>query len=767
MKQTLFRVGLPTILSIAGFAWAGIPDHLSASSVYQSQAQIRQVPTGSATRASGPIRIDGQLDEDAWAAATVLSGFIQNAPREGAPASEHTEVRILFDDDALYVGARLFDRDPQGILVGENRRDASLEETDAFLILLDTYLDGQNGFVFGTTPAGIEYDGQVTREGQGGATGQRMQRGSGGGFNLNWDGTWTVATSRDAEGWTAEFRIPFATLRYAAVGEQVWGLNLSRRIRRRNEESFWAPLPLQYDLFRVSMAGRLEGIEAPAGRTVALTPYLLTSGTRSYPQGNAGPALGTTGWDVGGDAKIGLGPSLTLDLTFNTDFAQVEVDDQQLNLTRFNLFFPEKRPFFLENAGTFSAGSPQAVELFFSRRIGIEQGMAVPIMAGSRLTGKIGGTTLGLLTVRTESLTGEDFGTDATPRIIAPGNQFSVGRALRELPGRSRVGAIAVSRLNTDDRDDYNLTFGVDGRLGLGENTTLDGYAARTVTPGMEGDQHALSLSAAYADPTWRLNASIREVAEGFNPEVGFLPRSDYRFLSASILRRYRFPEISWFQELRPHASYREHFGLDGFSETRWLHIDSHFEFSNGSFFQLPAVNFTREGLREPFRIARDVVVPAGTYDNVEWGFAYNTNRSAPISVDGRIDIGGFYNGHRVGGALTLDSRLGEAFRLSARAQRYHVDLETGRFNTSLYSVQAAYAFTPRIYLQSILQYNDQTQNVSGNLRLGWLNTAGTGLFIVLNDLEHAGSLQRTGIPRGPVERTLVVKYTRQWMPMS
>ncbi len=728
---------------------------------------VSEAPSAQAVRASGPIRIDGRLDDEAWTGAQVLAGFVQNTPREGAPASERTEVRILFDDEALYVGARLFDQDPRGILVGENRRDASLNETDAFLILLDTYRDGQNGFVFGTTPAGIEYDGQVTREGQGGATGQRMQRGSGGGFNLNWDGTWTVATSRDAEGWTAEFRIPFSTLRYAAGGAQVWGLNLSRRIRRNNEESFWAPLPLQYDLFRVSMAGRLEGLEAPSRRTVALTPYLLTSSSRSFPEGSAGPGLGSAGWEVGGDAKIGLGPSLTLDLTLNTDFAQVEVDDQQLNLTRFNLFFPEKRPFFLENAGTFSAGSPQAVELFFSRRIGIEQGMSVPILAGSRLTGKIGGTTVGLLTVRTEALTEQEGAPGLPTTVLAPGNQFSVARALRELPGRSRLGAIAVSRLNAEDGDDYNLTFGVDGRLGLGENSTVEGFAARTVTPGLDGGQYAVSLSATYADPTWRLQASAREVAEGFNPEVGFLPRSEYRFVSASILRRFRFPEIPWFQELRPHVSYREHLGLDGFSETRWIHIDSHFEFANGAFFQLPAVNFTREGLRRPFRIARDVVVPAGTYDNVEWGFAYNTNRSAPLSVDGRIDLGGFYNGHRVGGALSLDSRLGEAFRLSARAQRYHVNLETGSFDTALYSVQAAYAFTPRIYLQSILQYNDQTQNFSGNLRFGWLNTAGTGLFVVLNDLEHTGSTERTGIPRGPVERTLVVKFTRQWMPVS
>jgi hypothetical protein len=754
----------------AGFLSALLLSPAEAAAQPRASAATER-PVAQAVRTEAVIRIDGRLDEAAWAAAPVLSDFVQNTPFDGRPASEITEVRVLFDDEALYVGARMLDREPGGILAGENRRDASLAEADAFLILLDTYLDGQNGFVFGTTPAGIEYDGQVTREGQGGAQGQRMQRGSGGGFNINWDGSWDVATSRDAEGWTAEFRIPFSTLRYERGGEQFWGLNFSRKIRRRNEESFWSPIPLQYDLYRVSMAGRLEGLEAPARRTVTLIPYALTSARREYV-----PGISTeTAWDVGGDAKVGLGPNLTLDLTVNTDFAQVEVDDQQLNLTRFNLFFPEKRPFFLENAGTFSAGSAQAVELFFSRRIGIEAGREAPIVAGGRLTGRLGGTTLGLLSVQTGALDipvldtgpGADPGLPVQTERVAPANHFSVARAIRELPNRSRVGTILVSRLNTDDTSDYNLTLGADGRWGIGENTTVDGYAARTVTPGMEGGQYAVSVSAQYTLPDWRLNFSAREVAEGFNPEVGFLPRSDYRFVSASVLRRYRFEDIDWFQELRPHVNYREHFGLDGFSETRWIHIDSHFEFSNGAFFQFPAVNFTREGLRRPFRIAPDVTVPAGTYDNVEWGFAANTDRSAPLALDARVDIGGFYNGFRKGGALTLTGRLGDATRLSARAQYYDVDLDTGDFTTSLFSLQAAYSFTPRIYVQTLVQYNDQTRNLSSNLRFGWLNTAGTGLFVVFNDLEHAGPFDRTGLDRGPLERTVVVKFTRQWMPLG
>lgn len=704
-------------------------------------------------------RIDGIPDEAVWMEAPVASGFIQNAPSEGSPASERTEVRMLQDGEAIYIGAWLFDSDPSGIIVGENRRDASPEETDAFLIILDTFLDGQNGFVFATTPAGIEHDGQVTREGQGGGGGERMQRGSGGGYNLNWDGSWTVATHRDAGGWYAEFRIPFSTLRYDRGDPQTWGVNFSRKIRRRNEDSFWAPIPRQFDLYRVSMAGRAEGIEAPFRRTLALTPYVLGSGRRDY----AGSSSSEFAGDVGGDAKVGIGPSLTLDLTANTDFAQVEVDDEQINLTRFSLFFPEKRPFFLENAGTFSVGSNQAVELFFSRRIGISAGRETPILGGGRLTGRVGGNVIGLMSVQSDELGSVDPVT-GTRTLLAPANNFSVGRFVRELPNRSRVGGILVSRLNTAETGDYNLTYGVDWRFGIGRELVVDGYLAGTRTPGLEGGQYAANLSGNYTGRRWNGSLAYREVAEGFNPEVGFLPRSEYRFVAASVMRRFQFPDIPWFYELRPHINYREHFALDGFSETRFIHLDSHFQFANGAFFQLPALNFTREGLREPFEISEGIVVPPGTYDHFEWGFAYNSNLSAPVRIEGRIDIGGFYGGFRKGGSATLSGRVTDDFLASLRAQYYDVDLDAGSFRTSVIGLRLAYSFTPRIYLQSLTQYNDQTRNISSNIRFGWLNTAGTGLFIVFNDLEHFGPFDRTGIERGPLERGLVIKFTRQLM---
>src|SRR5689334_23647391 len=388
-----------------------------------SSAAIAQTPSGARSVAStsaltartgtptvvqqAPV-VDGRLDEIVWRDASIYDGFVQRELREGEPVSERTEVRILTDGEALYIGAWLYDRDAKGIVPGEKIRDGSLDNSDYFAIILDTYLDRQNGFVFATTPAGIEYDGQVVKEGEGGGisvTGQsRQQSGSMGGFNLNWDGSWTVRTSSDSVGWYAEFRIPFSTLRYGGGGgAQAWGLNLSRGIRRKGEDAYWSFIPRQFNLYRLSHAGTLEGLKLPANRLATVTPYVLGGSRRDF---TIDPRMRGTS-EIGGDAKYGLTPSLTLDLTYNTDFAQVEVDEQRTNLTRFSLFFPEKRPFFLENAGVFSAGTPQAVELFFTRRIGIDTlGVPVPIQAGGRLTGRAGGFTIGALEILTEELAG-------------------------------------------------------------------------------------------------------------------------------------------------------------------------------------------------------------------------------------------------------------------------------------------------------------------------------------------------------------------------
>jgi hypothetical protein len=720
----------------------------SAAAQSANDTTASRVARGVPTNASPTI--DGNLDDEAWAAAPVISNFVQHEPFEGRPATERTEVRILYDENAIYIGAWMFDQ-VGSILTGENRRDANLRDADALLLVFDTFHDRQNAYVFGTTPVGIEYDGQVTKDGEGGLTTTRRVQtgaGSGGGFNVNWDGSWDVATSNDERGWYAEFRIPFATLRYGGGGTQVWGLNIARTVRRTNEEVFWAPVPRQYTLYRVSQAGTLEGIAAPTRRTMRVTPYALSSGHRDFEQNLE------TDWsaEFGGDAKIGLTPGLNLDLTYNTDFAQVEVDEQQLNLTRFSLFFPEKRPFFLENAGLFTVGTPRAgsdlgLDLFYSRRIGIgDDGDLVPIVAGGRLTGQAGGVKLGLLNIQTE----------AVDDLFIPATNYAVGRVLRELPNRSQVGGVFISRLNTDATSDYNLTYAVDGRWGIGEAINLDFYAGRTETPGLEGREHGLGLTGSYRSRDWDFALQYREIGEDFNPAVGFLPRDDYRLVIGRGQRNIRIPSAPWLRELRPHFLVREFFGFDGFHQTGYVHIDNAIAFSNGALLST-ALNVRHEGLQEPFEIDDGVIIPTGAYDFLEGLFRFNTNESAAWSVNGTITLGEFFSGHRKSFETTLTNRLGTSWLAALRFIHNDVDLPEGDFEDTLVGLRLAYSFTPRIFLESLLQYNEHDDAFSGNVRFGWLNTAGTGLYVVFNEV------QQTVSPTGPLDRAIIVKFTKQF----
>jgi len=740
MLQTLLTRGLAGLI-IAVLVSGPAEAQLAGAPPAEDVSAGRRV--ANAVRVASPPVVDGRLSDAAWQEATPLTGFVQHEPREGEPVTERTEVRIVFDDDALYIGAWLFDTNPGGIVDGEHRRDASLRDADAFRIVLDTYRDRQNGFVFGTTPAGIEYDGQVTEEGtSGSASGERQQVSSGGGLNLNWDGNWEVVTTRDAEGWYAEFRIPFSTLRYRGGEEQVWGLNFARHIGRKNEQAFWSPIPRQFDFYRLTLAGTVEGLEVPFRRPITLTPYALASAQKDFVVGGAA----TYPTDFGGDLKVGITGSLAADLTWNTDFAHVEVDEQIINLTRFNVRFPEKRPFFMENAGLFSVGRP-SVEMFFSRRIGIARnGTPVPIAGGGRLSGRALGMNIGALHIHTDGLADLD----------QPANAFTVARVARDLPNRSQVGAIVVNRAGKDRDGDYNRTVAVDGRWGVSDGLTFDAFLANTETPGREGRDHAFNVGGDYANRDWRATVAYAQVGEDFNPEVGFLSRSGYRMVELGgrrTVRPERYPRI---REWAPHVTYRTYHDFDGFQETGYLHLDPIlFVFPNGGRFNT-WVNLTREGLKRNFAITRDVIVPAGTYDNAELTVVAATNPSARISADGRVTMGGFLSGSQMEGSGAVRVREG-ASAADLRLTRTRVDLPEGLVDVTLLGLRLAYSFRPSVFVQSLVQYSDRNDTWSGNVRFGWLNRAGTGLFLVYNEQQRAGELS------GPMDRGFIVKYTRQF----
>ena len=504
---------------------------------------------------------------------------------------------------------------------------------------------------------------------------------------------------------------------------------------------------------RVSLAGTLVGLETPALRTLRAMPYALGNVLAS----GESPTPSRFHRDVGIDVKYGLTPSLTLDGTINTDFAQVEVDDQQVNLDRFTLFFPEKRPFFLENAGFFSVGNPGEADLFFSRRIGIgPRGEPIPILGGGRISGKAGRFNVGLLNMQTDAVPG-----------VAPSNNFGVVRLSRDFRNRSSLGMLVVNRQGTGalarDRD-YNRTFSIDGRLGVRQNTVVTGFLAKTHTPetlapapGAARRDDAFNLRSRTTLQRLDVNVGYQEVGDQFNPEVGFLTRRGYRKADAFVQTRFRPASFLGIQEIRPHTLSRNYWGLDGLRETGFTHIDTHWQWKNG-YEVHTGVNLTEEGVRVPFEIYPGVFVPPGSYKNAELNMVFMTNQGAPVSLHVTTYNGGFFAGSRSTVTSRLRMRLRETLTTEVSLQVNDVDFPTDRFTATLLRTSLSYSFTTRAFLQALVQYNEQADLWSMNLRFGLLQAANTGLFVVYTDTRGLYDLiarpERT-------DRSFIVKFSR------
>lgn len=714
-------------------------------------AQSSSLPSIRAAQLSAAPQMDGVIgDEDLWQTAEPVTGFTQTTPLDGAPATQKTEVRIGFFENMLYVGVDLYDDNPSLLITADSRRDASLDASDSFRFILDTFADGQNGFVFGTNAAGVEYDAQYAGSSEGGGSSMRMSGGSGGGLNTNWDASWDVVSRVSATGWSAEFAIPFSSLRYPQGADQAWRVNFQRTIRRNNETAFWAPLERQFNLTRVTHAGVLTGLVVPEARNLKILPYALYGANHDYSQPN--PETKTSA-DFGLDLKYSITAGLTLDATYNTDFAQVEVDEQQINLDRFSLFFPEKRPFFLENAGLFSVGEQGEAEMFFSRRIGIgEDGSTVPILAGARLTGSLGEYKIGLLEMQTEKVGN-----------TLQANNFGVIRLKREFQNRTSFGVLFTNRQGTGSLstgEDYNRVGAVDGKVGIGDYGTISGFLAQSATPDRDGNALAGQLSTSYSSEKYQVSLAYTEVAEDFNPEVGFLRRSDYRKLSTSIFAPIRIKERFNLHELRPHATYRTYWRRDGFKQTGYLHVDNHWEFKSGYEIHTGR-NWTYEGVSTAFEIAEGVTVPVGDYAHGEMAWVFMMPQKNRVRLQLNVNHGGFFGGERVAMVPSLSARTGDKLTAEFTVGHNRVKLPGGDFITNLARVRVSYSFTPRMYVQALGQYNDQTEQWSSNIRFGWLQRANTGLFVVYNSVNRLDTIttESQSFPGEALFKGLTLKY--------
>lgn len=670
-------------------------------------------------RTATPITVDGVLDDEAWSKAEPIEGFTQSEPAAGEPATERTVVRMAFDGTTLFIAAYCYDRDPSGIIVRDLRKDFTLTGQDTFEVILDTFGDKRNGFFFATNAAGARADQQVTNEGRD--------------TNASWDAVWTVRTAQSAEGWTAEMAIPIKSLRFEPGGS--WGVNFSRRIRRKNEIDYWSPVPRSFTLARVSLAGDLAGLsEARPGRNLQIKPYVLVGGVRPI----GGSTFDSTS-NIGLDVKYAVTPALTLDVAIRPDFAQAEADEQQVNLTQFSQFFPEKRSFFLENAGLFYVGdtararmnpTPTPDEdllLFFSRRIGLSPtGAAVPILAGARLTGRAAGFAVGALTVQTEAT-----------RASAATN-YSVLRLRRNVFGASDVGAIVMSRQNTSDGGDYNRVYGVDANIRVYRILDWSSYAMRSATPGVDGGQYAVRTSLNWEGPFFHGKAGVLAIGKGFRDDMAFYRRTGVRkyLFDTGVRPRPKWLDRFGLRELHPHIAANWYTDFSNRTIARTMHIGNTFLRKSGAFAELSA-NPQRQTLDQPLRLptAATPLLP-GDYSWNEWRLLAQSNSSRTVSATATLAWGGLWNGTQRSISGTVTAQPNEQWRMAVGLQRTTATLKLPgqSFVSSIATVRSNYSFTTNMFLDAFVQYNRDTRQLNTNIRFNFMHRPLSDLYIVLNE---------------------------------
>ena len=713
-------------------------DSTSPARIYPIDPDRAPRPSMRSVRTPRAPVIDGDLRDSVWALADSASDFVQQLPATGAQATYRTVVRVLHDDDHIYIGVLNYDPTPGRAITAGLQHDFTPSNSDVFAVALDTYEDRRNSFLFVINPKGAVRDEQTFDDSRT--------------IVEAWEGAIDVRTAlvQTAEGdsaWTVEMAIPLRTLRFAgARGRQDWGVNFLRRVRRANETSYWAPVDRQYRVHRMSRAGTLTGLEGlRQGRNLQLKPYVVSShadGAQVLPGAYGARA------DAGMDLKYGVTPAMTLDLTYNTDFSQVEVDQEQVNLTRFSRFFPERREFFIENAGAFTFGDVEErnirggatlrdFTLFNSRRIGITaDGRTVPILGGGRLSGRAGAWNLGALDMRTRDV-------DSTR-----GEQFAVARARRDLFGTSDVGVLVASRSGNGT---YNRSYGADANLRPLPNMVINSYLAATDAPGDTADGYAARTSVGYRGRFWDSSALWKRVSEHFDPGLGTVRRRGMQQLFATTGVHAR-PELPFTQEVNPYVQADYITDLSRTLQSREVEGGVTVLIKpEGELGVELSDKFDR--LDAPFAVVPGQIISAGRYGWREVTAHYNTGDGRALSANLSATTGGFYDGTRRAATGAMVWRLRYNLALEGSAQRNLVTRDAGDFTADVASLRVRYGWSTTLYGSAYTQYNSQTRAFVTNARIAWRYAPLSDVYLVYTDREDTLTHLRN-------ERLLALKVT-------
>jgi uncharacterized protein DUF5916 len=739
---------IPVLLCLAGPVSAqtgagGTSDPDATASTVSAPLMTRDASGRATVRAiklTTPLNLDGRLDEPYYADFAPISEFFQAEPQEGAAATEKTELWVFFDGRFVYFTARCWESDPEHMVVNEMRRDGSnIGQNDNIAWLFDTFADRRNGILFETNALGGRLDGQSSNEES---------------TNLDYNPVWDVKVAKFEGGWSVEAAIPFKSLRYKTdVDSHVWGFNVRRRNRWKNETSYLSPVPRALGVrgLRPSIAGSLTGIEPPhASRNLEVKPFAsssLTTDRVALP-----PVSNDLSPDVGLDVKYGVTESLTADLTVNTDFAQVEADEFQVNLTRFNLQFPEKREFFLENRQTFAFGG-EGVDtpiLFYSRRIGLNGSRLVPILAGGRLTGRAGRFSVGMLNIHTEE----------EPVAGVEPTGFSVFRVKRDIFRSSSIGVLFTGRSVPSAIEVPRYTYGIDGTFSFLRNKlAVATYWARTPTESADDYDASYRAQVEYAGDRYGWQLEHLAVGNEFNPDVGFVRRADMRrsFGQVRYSPRTKRNRIIRRPVYTGTTNYIE--GDDKRLQTREIDGEFALELHNGDRF-VTGYTDIYEFLPRPFVISTSprVVLPMAGYEFGNFRVGYNFGQQRFAAANVLAEQGTFYDGHRT--ALSVSQgriMIGDQLALQPIYSLNRVTLPEGSFSTNLLGMRVTHTMTPYMFASALLQYNSTTRVVSANVRLRWEYRPGSEFFIVFNEQRDSNS------PRFPelTGRALIVKVTR------